>query len=169
MHNDRCFSDAEMVEIKNLNLDGYIDEGERIENGLLLKNINGLECFAICISDHFGRGFCINRKMSKLLYEKNVETNNVELRHLPQIHFIMRYLGDDCHNEFTHLITEWLPLIYKDVYEINEYDGMENIVINRYKKVINFLNSFDEHELMKLSPRDLFDFVITAKNLSRGI
>ena len=62
---------------------------------------------------------------------------------------IVKKLGNEANNSFhSDIVIEEIPLIYKNYYEIKEYDGLEEIIIkkNKYKvdMIRKIMNSGNE-------------------------
>jgi hypothetical protein len=117
------------------------------------------DVFKILINKKYG-GFGFSTRAIELYKLRNPNTEYSGSRNLRtdiEMIKIVEELGPLANSEFSSLCVETIPAIYKNHWNISEYDGMENIVIkyDRYKldevaRIVNDNEISDELKVKQL-------------------
>lgn len=83
----------------------------------------------------------------------------------PHLVQVVEEMGKECWDKCAKLAVEEIPEIYRDVFEINEYDGMEGVECNVDKLVASKIK---KAELDTFTPEDALKFLQELQQLIKS-
>lgn len=101
-----------------------------------------MDTIKIVINKEYG-GFGLSKESKDLYKELSAVDINHPKRHDPYLVDVIEKLGDRANGKYSKLIIELIPSVFKDCYEINEYDGLKNVNLSSCLLIDHKLKQMD--------------------------